>query len=141
MPVIESLLKEPRLKQLDEVNEAIENFENNATNTGSVMDLMKAEEFKPKGLLPPEDPKISSLYISHMTQDIREIDIRRVFGKYGKVDSVKIMPHGQSCFVNFASRKAAENAVNELYSSLKIKELELKVQWARGPNKRITVGS
>ena len=109
------------------MNEAIENFENNATNTGSVMDLMKAEEFKPKGLLPPEDPKICSLYISHMTQDIREIDIRRVFGKYGKVDTVKIMPHGQSCFVNFTSRKAAENAVNELYSSLKIKELELKV--------------
>jgi hypothetical protein len=31
--------------------------------------------------------------------------------------------------------------VNVLYSTLKIKELELKVQWARGPNKRITVGS
>jgi len=28
-----------------------------------------------------------------------------------------------------------------LYNSLKIKELELKVQWARGPNKRVTVGS
>jgi pre-mRNA-splicing factor RBM22/SLT11 len=101
LPILESLLKEPRLKKFDDVNETIENYEKTAVDTGSIMDLMKAEEFKPKGLLPPEDPKISSLYISHMTPDIREIDIRRVFEKYGKVDSVKIMPHGQSCFVNF----------------------------------------
>lgn len=37
---------------------------------------MKNEEFKPKGLLAPDDQKICSLYVSHMNLDITEGDIR-----------------------------------------------------------------
>jgi len=44
LPALDALMKEPRLKKMDEVNDAIETFENDANlnaNTGSVIDLMK----------------------------------------------------------------------------------------------------
>lgn len=55
---------------------------------------MTKEEFKPKGLLPPDDPKICSLYVSHMNLDIMEGDIRDVFDRFGKIISIKVMEHG-----------------------------------------------
>ena len=60
------------------------------------------QEFRPKGLLAPDDPKVCSLYISHMNLDIKEGDIkysifiinRDVFERHGKIDSIKVMDHG-----------------------------------------------
>ncbi len=37
------------------------------------------------------------------------------------------MPHGQTCFVNFETREAANTAINTLFNNLAIKDVELKV--------------
>lgn len=40
------------------------------------------QEFQPKGLLAPDDPKVCSLYISHMNLDIKEGDIKYTYNIY-----------------------------------------------------------
>ena len=65
------------------------------------MDLLNKESFKPKGVLLPEDQSITSLYVSHLTLDIKESDIRAMFSRFGQIESIKMMDHHQSCFVNF----------------------------------------
>lgn len=42
----------------------------------NLQDLMIKDEFKPTGILGPDDPKICSLYISHMTPEIKEKDLK-----------------------------------------------------------------
>lgn len=37
------------------------------------------------------------------------------------------MEHGQSCFIQFAKRKDAENAVNSLYNNIIIKDVICKI--------------
>ena len=64
-----------------------------------------------------------------------------MFSKYGKLSSIKIMEHGQSCFINFSRRKDAETAVNALYNNIIIKDVECKIQWARAPAKKVPIKS
>lgn len=52
-----------------------------------------------------------------------------------------MMEHGQSCFINFSKRKSAEKAINALYNNLFVKDIELKIQWARPSSKRMPLES
>ena len=52
-----------------------------------------------------------------------------------------MMDHHQSCFVNFENRQSAEKAIHELYQNIEIKDIPLKIDWARPPDQRITVKS
>ncbi|CAD8044003.1 unnamed protein product [Paramecium primaurelia] len=144
LPMLDQILKEPRLA---DVNNQLNDGKSEPANqiyaepleNPQDIDLLYKEKFEAKGLLPPDDPKISSLYISHMSTDIKESDLKHLFSKFGKLNSIKIMEHGQSCFINFAKRKDAETAVNALYNNLIIKDVICKIQWARAPNKKVPI--
>ncbi|CAK78651.1 unnamed protein product (macronuclear) [Paramecium tetraurelia] len=144
LPMFDQILKEPRLA---DVNNQLNDGKSEPANqiyaepleNPQDIDLLYKEKFEAKGLLAPDDPKICSLYVSHMTADIKESDLKHLFSKYGKLNSIKIMEHGQSCFINFAKRKDAETAVNALYNNIIIKDIICKIQWARAPNKKVPI--
>jgi pre-mRNA-splicing factor RBM22/SLT11 len=72
---LDGILREPRIIPAAD-SEAPLRGSQGFQDTGTVTDLMTKEEFKPKGILPPDDLRICSLYVSHMNLDILEGDIK-----------------------------------------------------------------
>ena len=52
--------------------------------------------------------------------------------KYGPVASVKVVPTKNCAFVHFAARKAAEEAIKDLYGNFVLKGVQLSISWSRG---------
>lgn len=81
LPMLDQIMNEPRLadvnKLLKEEREGVtEAQEQEEEPDPNEVDLLVREKFEAKGLLPPEDPKICSLYVSHMTAEIKESDLK-----------------------------------------------------------------
>ncbi|KAJ3091709.1 RNA binding motif protein 22 [Quaeritorhiza haematococci] len=92
---------------------------------------------KASKLTPPEDTSVTSLYITGIDSDIKEKDLRDHFYAFGEIKSVIVIHKSKCAFVNYASRAAAEMAVDRSYNNLNIKGKILRVQWgksrAQGP--------
>lgn len=101
---------------------------------GKLLTKIKKHE-KPE---PPENKKITTLFIGGVDEDLSETDIVEFFKKYGKVKGIRIRQKSKCAFICFEERSAAELAVDHLYSKLFIKEKPLKLLWAKDqldPNK------
>ena len=90
-------------------------------------------------LTPPKDPKIMSLFLTGVEDDLPEHLIRSFFEPYGKIRSVVCVHQARSAFVNFANRQAAEAAVEGCNGpDIVIGSCPLRVQWGKpkalGPN-------
>lgn len=46
---------------------------------------------------------------------------RQLFVKYGPIEKIKLIPSKKCGFVNFVARKAAEEAIKELYGNFNLK--------------------
>jgi RNA recognition motif. (a.k.a. RRM, RBD, or RNP domain) len=57
---------------------------------------------------------------------------RDVFVKYGPIEKIKLISSKKIAFVNFVARKAAEEAIKDLYGTLSIKNVQLTIAWAKG---------
>eukprot|EP00923_Selenidium_pygospionis_P011405 GHVN01019700.1.p1 GENE.GHVN01019700.1~~GHVN01019700.1.p1 ORF type:complete len:370 (+),score=27.66 GHVN01019700.1:35-1144(+) len=84
-------------------------------------------------LHPPEDKRITTLYLGGLTQDIGENDIRDQFYSFGEIRSIKMIPRQGCAFVTFTSRQAAEEAAEKLHKTLVINDQKIKLLWGR-PN-------
>jgi len=83
----------------------------------------------------PADKSITSLFIGGVTDDsIREKDLISIFSKYGEIKNVKILLKNYCCFVTFATRDGAENAMTNLFNKLMIKGQKYKLMWGRVQN-------
>jgi pre-mRNA-splicing factor RBM22/SLT11 len=87
----------------------------------------------PIDLTPPKDPKIMSLFLTGVEDDLPEYAIREFFAPYGQIRSVVCVHKARSAFVNFVTRDAAERAVKEACGTgdIVIKSCPLRVQWSK----------
>ena len=107
---------------------------------------------KPSKLGQPEDKAITSLFITGVEADITEQDLRCVkidravrqhwpliyhlpirnfFYPFGEIKSVVVVHKSKCAFINFATRSAAEQAVEKAYNNCNIKGHVLRVQWGK----------
>ncbi|KND02811.1 uncharacterized protein SPPG_01892 [Spizellomyces punctatus DAOM BR117] len=79
----------------------------------------------------PEDTSITSLFITGIDEEINEQDLRDYFYAFGEVKSIVVIQKSKCAFVNYATRAAAELAVDKSYNNLNIKGKVLRVQWGK----------
>jgi RNA recognition motif-containing protein len=82
-------------------------------------------------LIPPVDKEIKTLFISGITAEISEQDLRDAFYPYGEITAVKMLTDHPYAFITYRTRQMAEEAAEKLFNNLKIKETKLKVAWGR----------
>lgn len=80
---------------------------------------------------PPDDKRITSLFLTGVEDDLPEHAIRNFFSEYGPIKSLVCVHRARSAFVNFGTRAAAENAASSLRGEAVIKGCPLRVQWGR----------
>jgi pre-mRNA-splicing factor RBM22/SLT11 len=80
---------------------------------------------------PPENKKITTLFIGGVEDDLSEADILEFFTKYGKIKGMRIRQKSKWAFICFEERSSAEIAIDHLFSKLYIKEKQLKLLWAK----------
>jgi pre-mRNA-splicing factor RBM22/SLT11 len=87
----------------------------------------------PIDLTPPKDPKIMSLFLTGVEDDLPEYAIKEFFAPYGQIRSVVCVHKARSAFVNFVTREGAEKAVKEACGNgdIVIKSNPLRVQWSK----------
>jgi pre-mRNA-splicing factor RBM22/SLT11 len=87
----------------------------------------------PIDLTPPKDPKIMSLFLTGVEDDLPEYAIKEFFAPYGQIRSVVCVHKARSAFVNFVTREAAEKAVREACGNgdIVVKSCPLRVQWSK----------
>ncbi|EDN11112.1 pre-mRNA-splicing factor slt11 [Histoplasma capsulatum] len=85
----------------------------------------------PQDILPPDDPNITSLFITGVEDDLPEHALRTFFTEFGTLRSL-ICSHRSHCaFINYASREAAEKAANHCQGKAVIQGCPLRVQWGK----------
>ncbi|OAX77689.1 hypothetical protein ACJ72_08010 [Emergomyces africanus] len=85
----------------------------------------------PQDILPPDDPNITSLFITGVEDDLPEHALRTFFTEFGTLRSL-ICSHRSHCaFVNYASREAAEKAAKHCQGKAVIQGCPLRVQWGK----------
>ncbi|EEQ86165.1 Pre-mRNA-splicing factor slt11 [Blastomyces dermatitidis] len=85
----------------------------------------------PQDILPPDDPNITSLFITGVEDDLPEHALRTFFTEFGTLRSL-ICSHRSHCaFVNYATREAAEKAANHCQGKAVIQGCPLRVQWGK----------
>ncbi|KAG5519194.1 hypothetical protein PMAC_002282 [Pneumocystis sp. 'macacae'] len=83
-------------------------------------------------MAPPQDKKITSLFIMGIEDDLPEHAIRVHFEPYGTIKSLVCSHRSRCAFVNFATRTAAEAAAKACGNGdIVIRQCPLKVQWGR----------
>lgn len=83
------------------------------------------------------------LFVGGLPVDVKEEELRMVFGTYGEVNKVHIMPpHGQSnrvaAFIFYAKSESADDAIHVLDRQYKIRtdaEHPIEVKWANTKDK------
>ncbi|KAJ3128230.1 RNA binding motif protein 22 [Physocladia obscura] len=79
----------------------------------------------------PQDPTITSLFITGVEGDISDDDLREQFKPYGEIKSIVLVHKTKTAFINYLYRASAEAAATNLANKLNIKGHNLKVQWGR----------
>lgn len=89
----------------------------------------------PQGSQSDGESNNTTIFVGGIDSDVSDEDIRQPFSQYGEVVSVKI-PVGKGCaFVQFANRKNAEDALQNL-NGIVIGKQTVRLSWGRSPNKQ-----
>lgn len=85
----------------------------------------------PQDILPPRDPKITSLFVTGVEDDLPEHALRTFFTPFGVLRSV-ICSHRSHCaFINYSTREGAEAAAAHCQGKAIISGCPLRVQWGK----------
>ncbi|KAF9428182.1 RNA binding motif protein 22 [Podila epigama] len=80
---------------------------------------------------PPEDQTITSLFITGVTEDIKEPDLRGFFYVFGEIKSIVVVHKSKCAFVNFTTRAGAELAFEKSGGGVNLQGVPMQVSWAR----------
>jgi len=94
---------------------------------------------RPEDYLPPQDPKIMSLFVTGIEDDLPEHEIRTFFEKFGPLRSLICSHRAHCAYVNYQSRKAAEEAAEGCKGRAVVKGVPLRVGWGK-PKPLDTIG-
>ncbi|KAH7429311.1 hypothetical protein KP509_09G041300 [Ceratopteris richardii] len=104
--------------------------------------MNQQQQYNPKGYgsaaqdsSSDSDPNNTTVFVGGLDPNVKDQDLRQIFGQYGELVSVKI-PVGKGCgFVQFVNRAAAEDAIQKLHGSL-IGQQTVRLSWGRSPANR-----
>jgi len=82
-------------------------------------------------LNPPEDTSIKTVVIHGLDEGTTEQDLRDQFYAYGEIEEIYISQKSWTGFVAFATRQAAETAVEKLGGTVNIKSVPKKIGWGK----------
>ncbi|MCJ1331721.1 Pre-mRNA-splicing factor slt11 [Thelotrema lepadinum] len=85
----------------------------------------------PADINPPQDPNITSLFVTGIEDDLPEHALREFFTPFGQLRSL-ICSHRSHCaFINYASRAGAEAAAHACQGRAVVKGVPLRVAWGK----------
>ena len=86
---------------------------------------------QPQDFLPPNDPNITSLFLTGVEDDLPEHAIRKFFTPFGTIRSI-ICSHRSHCaFINYATREGAEKAAEACQGRAVVQGCPLRVKWGK----------
>ncbi|EED14265.1 pre-RNA splicing factor Slt11, putative [Talaromyces stipitatus ATCC 10500] len=85
-----------------------------------------AEDIKP-----PADPKITSLFVTGVEDDLPEYEVRAFFEQFGQLRSLICSHRAHCAFVNYAARASAEAAALHCQGKAVVKGCPLRVRWGK----------
>lgn len=86
---------------------------------------------QPRDILPPQDPNITSLFVTGIEDDLPEHALRTFFTPFGVLRSL-ICSHRSHCaFINYAAREGAEAAAEHCRGRAVIQGCPLRVSWGK----------
>ncbi|KAI9781250.1 MAG: Pre-mRNA-splicing factor slt11 [Peltula sp. TS41687] len=85
----------------------------------------------PQDVIPPEDPTITSLFLTGVEDDLPEHELRSFFANFGPLRSVVCSHRSHCAFINYQTRSAAETAAENCQGKAVIAGCPLRVQWGR----------
>lgn len=80
---------------------------------------------------PPADPKITSLFVTGVEDDLPEHEVRTFFEQFGQLRSLICSHRAHCAFVNYATRASAEAAALQCQGKAIIKGCPLRVRWGK----------
>lgn len=86
---------------------------------------------QPQDILPPRDPKVTSLFVTGVEDDLPEHAIRTFFAPFGTLRSIVCSHRSHCAFINYATREGAEEAAEHCQGKAIIQGCPLRVQWGR----------
>ncbi|KAM0792455.1 hypothetical protein ACM66B_005131 [Microbotryomycetes sp. NB124-2] len=97
------------------------------------------------GLTPPLDESITSLFLTSLPATATEASIKAWFTANGtseaSIKSVVLVSASKVAFVNFISRRAAEDAAGRCSMGVKVDGQDVKVAWGRSRPKKAATGA
>lgn len=85
----------------------------------------------PQDILPPADPRIKSLFVTGVDDDLPEHELRTYFSKFGSLQSLVCSHRAHCAFVNYQTREDAEAAAEACQGKAVVKGCPLRVQWGK----------
>ncbi|KAI9795615.1 MAG: Pre-mRNA-splicing factor slt11 [Piccolia ochrophora] len=85
----------------------------------------------PQDILPPNDPTITSLFVTGVEDDLPEHAIRTFFLPFGTLRSVVCSHRSHCAFINFQGRDGAEAAAESCQGRAVIAGCPVRVQWGK----------
>ncbi|MCO5597074.1 hypothetical protein L7F22_051148 [Adiantum nelumboides] len=90
-----------------------------------------------QGVSSDNDTSNTTVFVGGLDPNVKDQDLRQVFGQYGDLISVKI-PAGKGCgFVQFVHRASAEDAIQKLHGTI-IGQQPVRLSWGRSPANKQT---
>jgi pre-mRNA-splicing factor RBM22/SLT11 len=80
---------------------------------------------------PPADPKVTSLFVTGVEDDLPEHEVRTFFSEFGQLRSLVCSHRAHCAFVNYATRASAEAAAFHCQGKATIKGCPLRVRWGK----------
>jgi len=98
---------------------------------GSARAVAGARAPQPSDWLPPNDPNITSLFVTGVEDDLPEHAIRTFFTPFGQIRSIVCSHRSHCAFINYATREGAEAAAAECQGKAVIQGCPLRVRWGK----------
>ena len=86
---------------------------------------------QPSDWLPPQDPNITSLFVTGVEDDLPEHAIRTFFTPFGQIRSLVCSHRSHCAFINYADRESAEAAAASCQGKAAIQGCPLRVRWGK----------
>ena len=86
---------------------------------------------QPEDWLPPQDPKITSLFVTGVEDDLPEHAIRTFFTPFGQIRSIVCSHRAHCAFINYATRGGAEAAAAHCQGKAAIQGCPLRIKWGK----------
>jgi pre-mRNA-splicing factor RBM22/SLT11 len=98
---------------------------------GSSRVVAGARPPQPSDWLPPQDPTVTSLFVTGVEDDLPEHAIRTFFTPFGQIRSIVCSHRSHCAFINYATRESAEAAAGQCQGKAVIQGCPLRVRWGK----------